>query len=113
MSLRSRFWAIKYDELTHADAGQLDEALNNAAGMTITFRTGEQLITRKRMNEKQPVIGNLKDSKGIYAISKDAMSLIHSPLLKDVLKIILEYNQDHGGENASAYTQARTDHRIK
>lgn len=111
MSLRSRFWVLKYDELTVADAGQLDEALTNTAGMTITFRTGEQLVTRKRQNETDMVIGNLKENGDIYAISKDALFLIQSPLLKEVLKIILEHN--HGGTNASAYTEARTDHRSK
>lgn len=109
MSIKSAFWAVRYG-LSFSDAGILDDVLRDTAGRYVLFSDGSELVTIKRLSNKVPVRGNLhdyvNDSRMVYAISKDSLHLIQSPLLQTILKIILGYNKLHGGKSVSSNAKA-------
>lgn len=109
MSIKSAFWAVRYG-LSFSDAGLIDDALKDTAGRRIWLSEKPDkslsIITCKRMSADQPIRGNVCENGNVYAISKDSLNLVQSPLLKTVLKIILGFNRIHGGRNVSANSKA-------
>ncbi len=109
MSVRSKYWALKYG-LSFSDAGIIDDALKDTAGRRIWLSEfadkSLSVITIRRLKVNEAVRGNVNENGKVYAISKETLSLIQSPLLKVVLTIILNHNKDHGGHNVSSNAKA-------
>ena len=109
MSLKSNYWAIRYG-LSFSDAGLIDDMLKDTAGRRIWLseKVDKSLcvVSCKRMSADQPIRGKVCENGHEYALSKDALSLIQSPLLKTVLTIILGFNRIHGGKNVSVNAKA-------
>ena len=105
MSIKSAFWAVRYG-LSFSAAGQLDDVMRSISSRKITFSTGESLITARRTSLDQPIRGNVSENGHVYAISKDSMHLVQSPLLKIVLRLILTHNKLHGGKSVSSNAKA-------
>jgi len=107
MSIRSRWWAIRHS-LSFSDAGILDDVMSDTAGRKVKFSDGTELITCKRMSALQPVRANLSENGKLWAISKLTMHELNSPLLKEVLTIIIDFNEEHGGSHGNVSSNKKT-----